>query len=910
MTPTVEVTVTLAAQDGTPYEGVTVRARLDGNEVYEGIVISDQAEAVTDAAGVAILDLFPNAPSPTGLGTQGTTYRFLATIPGGRSLNVEARVPNTDCRLENILVGDEVGPLSDAELALLQAQAAVTRVASGVATAAASAASATASAAAAAASEAAADSSETAAAASATAAAASQVTASAAADVASDYSAAAAASAQSAATSVATVAGNAADGRGVNLADYTALRAYAGAAFTITITGYLVTTAPSGIAGQFTRDDADVTSADNGGTIIVATNGVRWKRAHDGVLSAAWFGVVGDYEPGAGTGTDDTVAMGLAFSALAASTTARTLIFAKQYYKVTGGLTFPANMSAKIIDFQGARIYYKGASDSAAAFLKQTAGQVTRNIIANVQFYGEDNCGYFLYVAGATGNIVFSENIFRNVEIVRPKVRGIQLGKYSVTGFDVDAATNTFEHLRFRLETGQEGIEIDADNAFSTYMAQVFGGGWGSSAPGTYIRQKVGSGLHIVSLFTGDNAFGVAADRSDATYAVELNDGNTTIEGWQVEGSCILKMTGFAGERRQVKVSGVEINDSIASSVATYAIYAPNGVLLLDNARLGRTIHPRMIYCGDTLTARNVDLGASADNTVLGRYNLDHPERCNIEGRRLSDPINRNGNPNFHLWWGSAADDLPLGYEKSALGACVVTRSTSNPLYTQYTARVNISVGAAVSGQLIDGLISRATIGSNTQTGAKSWVGVVRGKVVGALTGTTTVKARITFINAFVNPNGSNVAEATPDADGNFVILVQANADPADPPVEVLLNVGLGVAGATGDLYIQTMHTFPMQAYAGAGGEGWRATADVWTKYPAGLDLVAEHAKAGVIAIFNPAVSDWVREWLAATAPATGTHTEGSRVRYFSVAAGGPPGAICVTPGTPGTWKDLANVAA
>lgn len=134
-TPTVPVTVTLAAQDGTPYEGVIVRARLDGNEVYEGIVISDQVEETTDADGVAILNLFPNAPSPTGLGTQGTTYRFFASIPGGRSLNVDARVPNSACRLENILVTDDVGALSAAELAVLQAQTAVTTAASSAAAA-------------------------------------------------------------------------------------------------------------------------------------------------------------------------------------------------------------------------------------------------------------------------------------------------------------------------------------------------------------------------------------------------------------------------------------------------------------------------------------------------------------------------------------------------------------------------------------------------------------------------------------------------------------------------------------------------------------------------------------------------------------------------------------------------------
>lgn len=127
-TPTVPVTVTLAAQDGTPYVGITVRARLDVNEVYQGFVISDQIEALTDADGIAVLNCFPNAPDPTGLGTQGSTYSFRAAIPGGRSLNVEALVPNTACRLENILVSAEPVAVDGATLALLQAQAALSTV--------------------------------------------------------------------------------------------------------------------------------------------------------------------------------------------------------------------------------------------------------------------------------------------------------------------------------------------------------------------------------------------------------------------------------------------------------------------------------------------------------------------------------------------------------------------------------------------------------------------------------------------------------------------------------------------------------------------------------------------------------------------------------------------------------------
>lgn len=80
----------------------------------------------------------------------------------------------------------------------------------------------------------------------------------------------------------------------LSVADYTALRAYVGDSTRIYVTGYLVTAAPSGIAGMFVRDDADVTSADNGGTIIVDADGRRWKRQFDVYMSVKWFGAVGD----------------------------------------------------------------------------------------------------------------------------------------------------------------------------------------------------------------------------------------------------------------------------------------------------------------------------------------------------------------------------------------------------------------------------------------------------------------------------------------------------------------------------------------------------------------------------------------------------------------------------------------
>jgi hypothetical protein len=67
------------------------------------------------------------------------------------------------------------------------------------------------------------------------------------------------------------------------VADYPALRAYAGGATSVFVLA-------SGIAGTFVRD-ATVT-VDNGGTEIVGVHG--WKRVFDGAVSVLWFGAKGD----------------------------------------------------------------------------------------------------------------------------------------------------------------------------------------------------------------------------------------------------------------------------------------------------------------------------------------------------------------------------------------------------------------------------------------------------------------------------------------------------------------------------------------------------------------------------------------------------------------------------------------
>lgn len=71
------------------------------------------------------------------------------------------------------------------------------------------------------------------------------------------------------------------------------------------VSGYYVS--GDGGGGIYYYDPADLTSIDNGGTIIVASDGGRWKLALTGPVSVKQFGAKGDFN--GTTGADDTAAI-------------------------------------------------------------------------------------------------------------------------------------------------------------------------------------------------------------------------------------------------------------------------------------------------------------------------------------------------------------------------------------------------------------------------------------------------------------------------------------------------------------------------------------------------------------------------------------------------------------------------
>lgn len=66
-------------------------------------------------------------------------------------------------------------------------------------------------------------------------------------------------------------------------------------------------------AGEYYFDPSDTTSADNGGTVIVASDGGRWKLVYTGKVSASQFGTFGDGTTDDSTALQNVMSAGISF---------------------------------------------------------------------------------------------------------------------------------------------------------------------------------------------------------------------------------------------------------------------------------------------------------------------------------------------------------------------------------------------------------------------------------------------------------------------------------------------------------------------------------------------------------------------------------------------------------------------
>lgn len=137
-----------------------------------------------------------------------------------------------------------------------------------------------------------------------------------------------------------------------------------------------------GGGGPYYLDSADTTSADNGGTIIVAADGGRWKLVNGGTVSINQFGAKGDWN--GVSGSDDTAFIQAAFS----SSAKRIIADAGKTYQITDTILLNAN--SKEIDFARATLHLNDVSGVKSHIkigdgITQKTGNVVRRVVFSRQ---------------------------------------------------------------------------------------------------------------------------------------------------------------------------------------------------------------------------------------------------------------------------------------------------------------------------------------------------------------------------------------------------------------------------------------------------------------------------------------------------------------------------------------------
>lgn len=136
-----------------------------------------------------------------------------------------------------------------------------------------------------------------------------------------------------------------------------------------------------GGGGAYYIDPTDTTSADNGGTIIVAADGFRWKLAQQGRISVKQFGARGD-----GT-SDDSAAITRAHTAIPA------LYYPASTYRCASKITLVGQV-IMLGDAPGAsKLFFNGATQG-VDITQQTADQIFD--ISKLSFVTNDSTNSFI----------------------------------------------------------------------------------------------------------------------------------------------------------------------------------------------------------------------------------------------------------------------------------------------------------------------------------------------------------------------------------------------------------------------------------------------------------------------------------------------------------------------------------
>lgn len=312
----------------------------------------------------------------------------------------------------------------------------------------------------------------------------------------------------------------------LKLQNYTALRAYTGRATAVRITA-------SGVAGFFQRDDADVVTADNGGTVIVDASGRRWKRLFDGAVMAAWFGANG--------AADDTAKIQ---SAIDATPPFGHVVGDAQSTYVIGGRLNVNNRVLRDINF----VYSTSGVDGSKLVLSGSARLINARITI-----GSTTHPYLRPLCGVVNLHMGTGIVIDNLEITDAGGDDVRVGIFCST-----AASNTvIKNCRMNY-IGWPILYNDTDYNNANVR----------TVDGVTYTESIGKGLYVSHCELG------ASDKTKVGDALEINCPAQRFNTLVVTGCIVLKTNMTEGNGLGIAAANVDNVQFLGNTVANVASFA------------------------------------------------------------------------------------------------------------------------------------------------------------------------------------------------------------------------------------------------------------------------------------------------------------------------------------------------
>lgn len=378
----------------------------------------------------------------------------------------------------------------------------------------------------------------------------------------------------------------------------------------------------------YSLDQADITTADNNGNIIVAADGGRWKIAYTGTVSPKMWGAVGDgvaddtvpvqaainFIRSVGGGTLDSGTPGTSYSIaspLKLYSNMSIIGFAYFIARVgfTTAVTFPTYSNPALIQTYNTLMYF---NDGTAADDPTNFGYRGLTIESTVELYGNYNCEDGVILEGIT-------NYRISARIQRFNSVGVW-AKYYAWGGRINAHITSCRTALIKMGEAANGIDFNGLQAYGdadtpTFAVQIVGDNNGVNFAGAFIEKMV-NGIYWDGFSGPASISGV--DFEDCTTNLITVDG-----------------TGLVGRAAgPVVITGSFLEAGSVAVRAINAVVEVIGCRIRDTPLAFSTTDPMARITHSSCQFENV--GAIAQGNVIGDEVLSNSRK---QTNRLPNPL-------------------------------------------------------------------------------------------------------------------------------------------------------------------------------------------------------------------------------------------------------------------------------